>query len=306
MHAKTTLLGKPTAAFSGFLIFFMLISMAAASPSFPYELYGSATINGRAVPSGSAVTAEIDGIVRGAVTVSEDGIYGKPVFKPKLVVENGNNGDTIVFYVQTPQMSNRLQAAETAVYSVGGGEELDLTFTGEEIPKPSGGSSSDDSGGSGDSGGSTPPEQGQAEPAQGAVKDLDISNLEPAGIELANKDTVNIIIGDSSYSIQLKSMSDFSVLLDHQGKSVVLGLEETKEIDLNGDYVTDVAVTLESIEDGKAFLTFTALEKDAVSAGFEGVTGYATANPLIPGIITIIVIGALGISALRFRRRGSL
>ena len=106
------------------------------------------------------------------------------------------------------------------------------------------------------------------------------------------------------YTILLKSMSEFSVLLEFDGENIVVGIDESKEIDLNDDFVTDVELSLTKIEDSKAFMTFAKLKKSAAAAGAEGITGFITANPAGAVIIVVIVV-ALGSVAFKFRRRGS-
>jgi hypothetical protein len=311
--------GIPLAACSAMTALVMLIAMAAAVPVLPHEFYGSATINGRDVPSGSVISAEIDGSGKGSVVVFVEGAYGSPGItdptETKLMVQDGQPGDTIVFYVQTPGMANRLPAAETAAYGVGEKQELGLTFSGEEVPKqtdsdPSSSSSSSSSGGGGgSSSGTTETEPEEPEPLElpsmGSLKVLEITG-ESHDIELGKKDTLNLIFAGSEYPIYMKSMSDFSVLLELEGENIVLGVGESKDLDLNGDLVTDIRMSLTSIEKGKALLTFTELEKDSLEAGLESVTGHVAANPIVPGAITLIIIAALGGSVYRLRRRGSI
>jgi len=309
MKKDISYLQKTMASTSGIIIFIMLISIAAAAPAIPHAFSGTAQINGRPVPTGSVITAEVDGVVKGSVTLSEVGTWGFGGTADKLIVQSVQNGDEIVFYVQTLQMTNKIQASETAIFQSGGLDEITLTFNGEEIAKQTtSGGSGGSSGGSGGSGGSGPqieePEEPEAQPVQGSSHDLDLSGNEPVEIELDNKDTVNILIDDASYSVFLKSMSDFSILLDYEGENIIIGVEESKEIDLNGDYVGDVSVYLNGIDNDRATLTFAKLEKGMVEAGFEGLTGYATANPVPLGIFVIIVLGLLGASIYTFKRRG--
>jgi hypothetical protein len=315
MTGTSHIQGKQASCISaGLLVFLMLISIAAAQgPTAPHAFFGTAEINGRAVPAGSVLTAEVGGIVRGSVTFSQEGTWGQGVPDEPLVVQNAQNGQEISFYIQTPQMTNRITATETATFESGAVDSITLTFNGEEKLKTSGGSGNGGSsggGGSGGSGGGTVPEEpGEPEvveqPQEGAVYGLELNGTETLAKEMGNKDTANIILDGEEYPILLKSMSDFSVLFEYDGKTIVLGEGESKEIDLNGDYVTDITVTLEKIEDGKAFLTFAGLEKSAAEASVEGITGFALANPAISGVITIILIGVIGGVALKLRRRGS-
>jgi hypothetical protein len=312
MSGTSHIQGK-LATLSALTAFIMLISVAAAQqgPVMPHAFFGSAEINGRAVPANSVITAEVEGVVRGSVTLRQDGTWGQAAPDEPFVVQNAQNGQEIIFYVQTPQMTNRIQASETATFQSGAVDDITLTFNGEErlkesgdpgSPGSSGGSSSGSSGGS--SGGDQEEPETVEEPQEGKVTDLELGT-EPASLEMGSKDTANIILNGEGYPILLKSMSDFSVLLECNGETTVIGEGEKREIDLNGDYVTDVSISLERIEDGKAFLTFAELEKSTAEAGVEGLTGFAVANPVMSGLITIIIIGVLGGVAFKLRRRSS-
>ncbi|MCK5641061.1 MAG: hypothetical protein KAJ19_09700, partial [Gammaproteobacteria bacterium] len=106
---------RTSAAFTAaFFMLMLFVSMAAAQgPSPGMDISGYATINDRDVPAGSVITAQVDGFTRGSVTLSEDGVIGRPGIADKLVVVNAPTGGEIKFFVQTPQMANKLEAAET-------------------------------------------------------------------------------------------------------------------------------------------------------------------------------------------------
>lgn len=299
---------------AGLFMLIILTSMAAAAPALPHRFSGTAVINGRDVPSGSVITAEVQGVIRGSVTLSVDGSFGEEFNADKLNVINAPTGGEISFYVQTPQMSNRIKAAETAFFRPSDSDVIDLTFTGDEIPKSSdsGDTGSSGGGGSGGSGGSSGsgtgtvdnPEVPVPELFQGIMINVDLTENASQDVEARDKDSLNIILPDSSYTLLLKSMSDFSVLFEQDDETFVVGLDETREVDLNKDFVTDVELSLTGIEDGSASLTLTRLDKSAVVAGTEGFTGMIIANPVSFAIIFIIIVGLGGV-ALKFRRRGS-
>jgi len=82
------------------LVFIVLAGAAYAQPAVPCAFYGSASINGRPVPAGSVITAQIDGISRGSIVISEDGTYGGALLDDgKLSVFEGSSGADIIFYV---------------------------------------------------------------------------------------------------------------------------------------------------------------------------------------------------------------
>ena len=308
---------RTSAAFTAaFFMLMLFVSMAAAQgPSPGMDISGYATINDRDVPAGSVITAQVDGFTRGSVTLSEDGVIGRPGIADKLVVVNAPTGGEIKFFVQTPQMANKLEAAETGTFSPGASLDIILTFSGVETPRSSGDSDGGSSGGGSSGGGSsgggssgtTPEPELISEPEapiEGAIITFSLTGDDSRDVQLRTKDTLNLQLDGSTYPLLVKSMSDFSVLFEHAGQTFVIGEGESREVDLNGDFVTDVTISMEKIEDGAAFLTFAKLEKDPVIATGEGLTGYITANPIIP-VMLFIIIAALGGVALKFRRRGS-
>ncbi|MDZ7729946.1 MAG: Ig-like domain-containing protein [Natrialbaceae archaeon] len=93
----------------------------------PMSFYGNVTIDGSPAPNGTTIEAEIDGEVRGNITVDTAGEYGgSGPQQEQLVVqgEPGDDGATVTFYVDN---GSRLQANETATWSEGDTQELDLS-----------------------------------------------------------------------------------------------------------------------------------------------------------------------------------
>ena len=124
---------------------------AVAIPQLPSEFYGTITIDGAPAPVGTVITAEINGQVKGNITITTAGKYGGPgSFDDRLVVtgEDSDVSQLITF------SANGRTASQTRTYSPGSAvEQLDLTITGQGTQASS--SSGGSSGGSGYSGGSS-------------------------------------------------------------------------------------------------------------------------------------------------------
>ena len=90
------------------------VAFAQAVP--PHIFIGSVTVNGLSAPSGTAVSAVVDGVEQGKTTVSSAGSY-------TLQVSQGSGTD-IIFMVDT------LTASETATWQQGGADVLNLTAGG--------------------------------------------------------------------------------------------------------------------------------------------------------------------------------
>jgi PGF-CTERM protein len=102
----------------------------ATQPQPPMPLYGQATINGDPLPAGTTIVAEIEGEVRGSITIEEAGRYGGPGgFGEKLSVSGAldDEGKTVRFYVDD------IQASETITWSPGDLTQLDLSFASTEF-----------------------------------------------------------------------------------------------------------------------------------------------------------------------------
>jgi len=87
------------------------VAFAQAVP--PHIFIGSVTVNGLSAPSGTVVSAVIDGVEQGNTTVSTAGSY-------TLQVSQGSGTD-VVFMVDT------LTASETATWQQGGADVVNLT-----------------------------------------------------------------------------------------------------------------------------------------------------------------------------------
>lgn len=155
------------------VIFIIFLFTAISTSAFALEcsvptmgtfFYGDASVNGREVPVGTVITARLSGEVRGQITTTEAGKYGN-TGDIKLGVDGCSNesGKMIEFYAKLPGIQE-IKAEETSPWGSGETIELDLTFTGNEVPDPQPSSSSSSSGGSSSSGSSSGGGGGAAPP----------------------------------------------------------------------------------------------------------------------------------------------
>jgi hypothetical protein len=295
------------------LLFFILPSVVLAVPQLPASFYGIVTINGRSAESGSVIVAEIDGLQKGSIVIDVTGKYGGlSAAEGKLHVFDGSSGDTILFYIQTPSMANRIQAKETAVFSSGSLGELDLSFIGDEIPKTNGGTgTSTGGGGTSTSGGTTPEEEtttipvGQVESRVFEVDDkFDSSGV--ATLEMSIGDEAKFTFQNELHSVKVKSIGgNLAVLLTISSDpfDIIVNKDETKNIDLNKDGKNDLAITLNKILSNKIELKLEKLWTIQEANVGSGITGMVTAYPMnqIGVVMFIIIIGAI-VGIYLFRR----
>jgi hypothetical protein len=213
-------------------------------------------------------------------------------------------------------MTNALQAKEQATFESGGGPTpLDLTFTGQETyasqtttPAGAGGA-----GGSGPSGGvATGGGAGQTGGDQAAFQPegrkliITFGNGTNVSVSAAKDDVMEFDVDGKKYEVKVKSLSDFAVLLSIGENDIVIGLGESKGVDLDGDGFDDVSITLEKVKSGKAEMAVEQLRKPATITGTftKGFTGMLTMSQVGTAVIIIIVIVALGVLyTTTFRRR---
>jgi hypothetical protein len=97
----------------------------AADITQPEEFYGSIRINGLAAPSGTVITAKINGVQRGKFTTTQAGQFGgSGTFDARLVVagQADDAGDTISFW------ANGRAALQNALFESGLSKAVDLDF----------------------------------------------------------------------------------------------------------------------------------------------------------------------------------
>ncbi|MCK9593688.1 MAG: PKD domain-containing protein [Methanoregula sp.] len=115
-------------------IFFTLLVVASfvvctvvAEPLLPAEFSGAVTRNGYPAPSGTRVSAVLNGAERGSIVTAADGIYGDPTgpFGIRLAVTGyeGEQGTVISFFI------DGFQAQETAIFTQGTSSQLNLSAT---------------------------------------------------------------------------------------------------------------------------------------------------------------------------------
>lgn len=317
---NNTEVAKTFLVFSVFITLFS--ALAIAQPVAPAAYYGNAVINGRDVPAGSVITAEINGVQKGSVTVQTAGKYGQTTqTEGRLVVQGGEDGDTITFFVQTPQMSNKLQAAETSVWHSLTATNLNLTFTGEEIPISSGAPPSTGSGsgaGAGGGGGAAPqpkPTNGNASTQSNENPVQPTTQITPQGVEVEvynldeiftstdtvvlslNKgDVVQFTLGGTVYSVVLSALGPGEAILTVGGKTIPIKLNQDASVDVNNDGKEDISVKASSISDTRARLSF--------KRAFEpsSITGFAIASPVELGLAAVVIIIII-IAALQLKKR---
>jgi hypothetical protein len=309
--SKAKFSSKGSFVFSALLAFIIISAAAAAQPALPCSFYGSASINGRPVPAGSVITAQMDSISRGSVVISSEGRYGGPTLdEGKLHVYDGSTGAEIIFFVQTPSMGNRLEAAQKGVYQSGEEIKLDLTFSGEEIPRSEpaqpagpGGSGSGSEGGTESPGTQIPAEQ----PAnQGKVFDI-TSNLTNGNaiLSLAKGDEAKFSYNGKDVYVKMKSMSDFAALLTVAGTDMVIGEKGSAQADTDGDGFQELQISVGKVKVGVAEVTFSLLQKPAVTSG-PGATGMVLVDQsgLWISLSAIVIIAVVGSGIYLWKRRG--
>jgi hypothetical protein len=304
-----------------FSCFFALIIIGSAyaqsTPKVPCAFYGSATINGRPVPAGSAITAQIGGVSRGMIVVSADGKYGGETLadaEHKLDVYDGSNGDEIIFYVQTPDMANRLEASQKGIWQEGGTVKLDLTFTGEEIARTETPPAQQTGGaGSGSDNPSAPANPAATAPVdeqqfqnQGNVYDIS-GNITSgnASLSLGKGDEVKFSYNGKDVSVKVKSMSDFAVLFSTPGGDVVIAEKGSGQADIDGDGFAELQINVGKVSNGKAESVFSLLQKPAATSG-PGATGmfFTNGSGIWISVSAIAAIAVAGAGAYLWRRRG--
>jgi len=93
---------------------------ADGPPQVPAFFSGTVTVNGSAASVGTSIEAKINSVSCGTYTVATAGSYGP------ILVQNGNNGDTVQFYVNSV-------AAQTGIYQSGLPQTVNLS-TGSGSP----------------------------------------------------------------------------------------------------------------------------------------------------------------------------
>lgn len=112
------------------------VSKAWAVPGLPSSYYGTVKMDGANVPTGTQVSAFINGVqyaISPSLVYGDDTVYSinVPGDDPATIpIEGGVPGDTVVF-----QVGNML-ADQTAPWVVGGNLELNLTSSMSNPPTP--------------------------------------------------------------------------------------------------------------------------------------------------------------------------
>jgi len=120
--------GKIRLGVCAFLVPALLLwaAPALATPPLPHAFYGTVKINNTDAPTGTVVSAKINGVNAGSYTTTATGQYGSVAERDYLAVscDGANDGDTITFYVKGHYTN------QTDAFNIGGGPtELNLTVT---------------------------------------------------------------------------------------------------------------------------------------------------------------------------------
>ena len=91
----------------------LIVPAVVFAQSPPHRFFGTVTVNGLTAPSGTAVSAVIDGVEQGSTTVDTDGKY--------IMDVSQGSGNDIVFQI------DQLTATQTASWEKGMATLLDLT-----------------------------------------------------------------------------------------------------------------------------------------------------------------------------------
>jgi hypothetical protein len=297
------------------IMIILSVGVLAATPTPSCGFYGDVSVNGEPAPSGTTIIAFVNGMNSGSVTTKYDGEFGRGYadldWEPRdlddlfLLSKDGSNGDIVTFYIQTSSMSSPAKAAETGIWESKEIKEINLTATytpsapsGGETPPPGG------PGGNGGEENETEPEKQEGLPEPNATLiDLDASENQTVGMVKAQLG--NIKLTGNFYSFRVKSLSDFGVLLTFGETDVIVNLQENRDVDLTGDYVTDVRISLDSVEDNVAQMTFARLEKNPLGAGTEGISGFLVANPVMGSVMIMVLVVLFGGAYYTYRRRSS-
>jgi len=96
-------------------------------PPLPAAYYGTVTLNGQPAAVGTVITAKINEVLCGQITVKSPGQYGDPYSSEERLIVNGswdNEGQTVTFTV------NGVTTAESVTFSPGWVGKLNLTAGG--------------------------------------------------------------------------------------------------------------------------------------------------------------------------------
>lgn len=120
------------------LLILMIASIAtvSASPQLPCEFYGAVSISGSPAPVGTEITAYVNGVKQGSITVKEPGRYGGTgTFDERLIVLSGENDFTGGAPMITFKIGDKV-ADQTATYTPGTSTEMAMTSGGTPVVVP--------------------------------------------------------------------------------------------------------------------------------------------------------------------------
>jgi hypothetical protein len=172
-----------------------------------------------------------------------------------------------------------------------------------------------DGGGSSSGSGSsstTPKEPVEVSIPAGESKDVgSLDAVSEAIVSMASQSTATFSVAGEAHSAVVKSLTETSavITISSDPVDVELAVEETKELDLDGDGVNDLSVTLVSIEDGVANVTFKSLVPTPADSedGTTGTTGGTTTTTddgsSLWWLWTLIIIVIIGVGVYFFLQK---
>jgi PGF-pre-PGF domain-containing protein len=223
----------------------------AAQQELPASYYGEVTVNGEPADSDVVIEAEIDGEVRGTITVDESGQYGGPgAFDGKLDVSGSASdaGSEVTFYVNGDNFE-RTQATThpgTVTWESGSVEAVDLSVdveindSGNDTSPNDGsgddGTDDDDDTAGGDGSGGTPTQPSDDTPSE-VIEDPEQISEETGVPEDANPiraETANVTVDEETDQAQVRFSEESTVesitfSADTEGSVTVVDTESTPE-----------------------------------------------------------------------------
>jgi len=267
----------------------LLLPAAYGAPEAPCGFYGSVTVNGEPAPAGTTITAYIGDTESVSMLTLLEGGYGSA--GNPFISRGGEDGDVVSFCVKTPSMQEPAEAAESAEWEPGAVRELNLSV--QALAADPGSATHEE-----------PDEETLVPEQQEILIDLDMNMSQ--SILLSKAQSANIKLSNNLYLLRVKSLSDFGILMVFDdSEEIIINLHDTKAVDLTGDYVTDVGISLDAVDSGTAHMTFTRLEKNPLGAGTEGISGFVIANPVLGSMMIIVLIALFGGVYYLYRSRGS-
>jgi hypothetical protein len=229
-----------------FLLPVLLIAAVAAAPTLPCEFSGTVAINGQPAPVGTVISAVINGIESGTMTVPDTGVFGgSDTFAERLVVTGSEEdvGEIITFLIDGDE------ADQTAVFSPGTSSVIALTVRHETpviTPEPADPLATTSPTVPSSGGGSAPP-AGTATPSPAGVAE-EFTTSAPLTLTAEGLVDSSIVVnaGDRSCSLCI-DMGTYA--RDRNGGSLM----SVEIVPVNGALIPETPVASGSLLPGRAY-----------------------------------------------------